>query len=79
MSWRDKPIWSDGMFLRPEHFQQHDRYLEHLIESRVRPITSYPWGFARLTLDDAALKLGKVSLSAADGVFLTAHHSVFPP
>ena len=29
MSWDNKVVWSEGMFLRPQHFQQHDRYLEN--------------------------------------------------
>ncbi|MCP6146127.1 hypothetical protein, partial [Pseudomonas aeruginosa] len=27
MSWNNRVVWSEGMFLRPQHFQQHDRYL----------------------------------------------------
>ena len=46
MSWYSKVFWSEGLFLRPHHLQQNDRYLEHLIEKRVRHATPYPWGFA---------------------------------
>ena len=35
MSWYSKVVWSEGLFLRPHHLQQNDRYLEHLVESRV--------------------------------------------
>ena len=31
MSWHSKVVWSEGMFLRPQHFQQQDRYLEALV------------------------------------------------
>jgi CheY-like chemotaxis protein len=31
MSENNKTVWSEGMFLRPQHFQQHDRYLETLV------------------------------------------------
>ena len=31
MSWYSKVVWSEGMFLRPQHFQQQDRYLEALV------------------------------------------------
>ena len=27
--------WSEGMFLRPQHFQQQERFLETLIERRT--------------------------------------------
>ena len=42
MSWYSKVFWSEGLFLRPHHLQQNDRYLEHLIEKRVRHVAPYP-------------------------------------
>ncbi len=38
MSWRNKVVWSQGMFLQPHHFQQEARYTERLINSRVRAL-----------------------------------------
>ena len=32
MSWNNRVVWSEGMFITTQHFQQHDRYLEHLLE-----------------------------------------------
>lgn len=69
MSWNRKVIWSEGMFLQPQHLQQHDRYIERLIEGRTQPIAAYSWGYAVLTLDEAALALGKVAIGAARGIF----------
>ena len=69
MSREYKVIWSEGMFLQPQHFQQHDRYLEKLIEARVAPATPYGWGFVRLALDDSSLALGKLALSQGSGIF----------
>lgn len=69
MSWESKVIWSEGMFLQPQHFQQHERYLEKLIESRARPTLPHAWGFARLELDEAALAMGKLALNAGQGLF----------
>ncbi|WP_420466537.1 type VI secretion system baseplate subunit TssK [Panacagrimonas sp.] len=68
MSWSKKVVWSEGMFLQPQHFQQQDRYLERTLENRVGETSAYPWGFAHLVIDEAALALGKVSLTAARGV-----------
>ncbi|WP_447531943.1 hypothetical protein, partial [Pseudomonas aeruginosa] len=28
MSLDSKVVWSEGMFLNPQHFQQQDRYIE---------------------------------------------------
>lgn len=54
--------------MRPQHFQQHDRYLEALIEGRVTALRPYPWGVIALELDRQALGLGKVALSRVRAV-----------
>ncbi|HZN25890.1 MAG TPA: type VI secretion system baseplate subunit TssK, partial [Burkholderiales bacterium] len=69
MPWNDKVVWSEGLFLEPQHFQQHDRYWERRIEGRTQPLLGYAWGFVNLELDRDALALGKVQLTAARGVF----------
>src|SRR5215211_3087434 len=69
MSWNSKVVWSEGLFLQPQHFQQHDRYWERHIEGRTRPLLGYGWGFVSVELDRAALALGKVQIAAAQGVF----------
>lgn len=68
MSWSKKVVWSEGMFLQPQHFQQQDRYFERALENRTGEIAPYPWGFAHLAVDESALALGKVALTAARGV-----------
>jgi type VI secretion system protein ImpJ len=68
MSWSKKVVWSEGMFLQPQHFQQQDRYLERTLENRAGEISPYPWGYAHLALDESALALGKVALLGARGV-----------
>lgn len=65
---KDKVIWSEGMFLLPQHFQQQDRYLEQTIEGRARALAPFAWGFASLALDDAKLLHGKVAIATARGV-----------
>jgi type VI secretion system protein ImpJ len=68
MSWYSKVLWSEGLFLRPHHLQQSDRYLEHLVESRVRAISPYPWGFSTIAIDRDLLQQGKFGLRRAAGV-----------
>jgi type VI secretion system protein ImpJ len=68
MSWHSKVVWSEGLFLRPHHFQQNDRYLERQIEGRVGAITPYPWGFAYLEIDSDLALQGKFGLRKAAGV-----------
>ena len=69
MSWNSKVVWSERMFLRPQHFQQQTRYVERLVESRCGHLKSYPWGFTQLEVDEQSLGLGKLSIRAAQGVF----------
>ncbi len=68
MHWNQKVVWSEGMFLQPQHFQQHDRYMEWLVEGRTAPMSGYGWGFCNLEVDESALSLGKVQLSVGRGV-----------
>lgn len=68
MAWNSKVVWSEGMFLRPQHFQQQERYLETLVRSRSSGLCPYDWGFRELALDREALSLGKVALASARGL-----------
>ena len=68
MSWYTKVAWTEGLFLRPHHFQQNDRYHEHLVKSRVRYATPYPWGFSHLEIDRDLAQQSKFALRRASGV-----------
>jgi type VI secretion system protein ImpJ len=69
MSWYSKVAWSEGLFLRQHHLQQNDRYVERLLESRVRHVTPYPWGFAAVEIDRDMAEQNKFALRRASGVF----------
>lgn len=68
MSWYSKVAWIEGLFLRPQHLQQTDRYLEHLVENRVRHATPYPWGFSHIEIDYDLAQQSKFGLRRAVGV-----------
>ena len=78
MSGKSKIVWSEGLFLRPQHFQQHDRYIENLVEGRCQGLRSHGWGFAELSLDRDLLSIGKLGLAAASGVFPDGTPFVMP-
>jgi type VI secretion system protein ImpJ len=69
MSWHNKVVWSEGLFLRPQLFQQQERYLEHYAHKRVAPLSPFFFGFSHYSLDTEALALGKVIVKSANGVF----------
>ncbi len=64
----DKVVWSEGMFLRPQHFQQHDRYIENRIQERCANLCPYAWGLTELKIDEDLLSLGKFALTACRGI-----------
>jgi len=64
-----KIVWAEGMFLRPQHFQQQERYLEFFSHARSMASEGYFWGFRELELDMEALALGKIVLNKAVGIF----------
>jgi type VI secretion system protein ImpJ len=68
MSWNNRVIWSEGLFLRPQHFQQSDRYFEKLVRSRAGALRPYPWGVTELRINRDMLGLGKFAIEEARGV-----------
>ena len=56
------------MFLRPQHFQQNDRYLESLIENRCGPLRPYSWGIEELQINQEALNLGKIEIEKCKAI-----------
>ncbi|MCA1245719.1 type VI secretion system baseplate subunit TssK [Massilia sp. MS-15] len=68
MAWKNKVVWSEGMLLQPQHLQQHDRYWQSQLESRVAGLRPYSWGFSELKIDEHQLALGKIALRACSGV-----------
>lgn len=68
MAWNDKVVWQEGMFLRAQHYQQQDRYFEHLLQARSAPLRPHPWGVTEIALDRDLLGAGKFALSNIAGV-----------
>jgi len=69
MSAYNKVLWSEGLFLRPQHFQQQGRYFERLVETRCFALRSHPWGCVELEFERDMLSIGKLALRRAVGVF----------
>ncbi|HEX9171552.1 MAG TPA: type VI secretion system baseplate subunit TssK [Telluria sp.] len=67
-----KVLWGEGLFLRPQHFQQQDRYHEHRLHESVKVVHPYSWGVNRLQVDREALasnglRILELSLRFQDG------------
>jgi type VI secretion system protein ImpJ len=69
MSWYNKVTWGEGLFMRPQQFQQQERYLEHFAHRRAAPLSPFFFGFSAFAIDQEALALGKVIVKSASGLF----------
>ncbi len=65
----NKVVWSEGLFLRPQHFQQQDRYTERLVEGRTAALRANSWGLTEIQIERDLLAIGKFGLKRACGVF----------
>ncbi len=65
----NKVVWSEGMFLSPQHFQQQERYVEHFTREFAGQISPNAYGLTSLELDRSMLNIGKVSVRRAKGIF----------
>lgn len=70
-------LWGEGMFLRPQHFQQQALFTEQAIAQLSHQIHAYPWGVRKVEIDIDALRAGQVCVNALelvyqDGVYVNA-------
>lgn len=68
MSSNNKVVWSDGLFLKPHHFQQQARYAERHALRLATGSDGYNYGFQKLVLNEELLGLGKIALVQATGI-----------
>ena len=78
-------LWGEGMFLRPQHFQQQALLHDNAIAERVRSLRRHAWGVAALNLDETALKNGlihahRLDITFRDGTrYAAPEHEPLPP
>ena len=73
-----KVVWSEGLFLHPQHFQQQERYLENEFQCRTRHFNPYSHGFVTLQMDTDLIHIGKVGILRAEGYFQDGTYFCFP-
>lgn len=69
MNHPSKVLWGEGLFLRPQHFQQQDRYHEARLNQTASALHPYGWGVRRLAVDHEALKSDTLRLDALSLIF----------
>jgi len=57
-----KVLWGEGLFIRPQHFQQQDAYHEWRLVQAMRNVHPYAWGVRSVKVDTDALQAGRLRL-----------------
>lgn len=68
MSSRNPVIWHEGLFVKPQHFQQQARATEAAMQQRVSSLNDALYGFSELELNQEYLSFGKVAIVRARGI-----------
>ena len=69
MTWSNRVVWLEGMFLRAQHFQQQDRWLEALVRDRTAALRPHGWGLTEGVINRNLLATGQFALASGSGVF----------
>lgn len=69
MTWTNRVVWQEGMFLRAQHFQQQDRWLESFVRGRTAALRPHGWGMVEGAVNRDLLATGQFALSSGIGVF----------
>ncbi|MBP6563659.1 MAG: type VI secretion system baseplate subunit TssK [Neisseriaceae bacterium] len=69
MAIEDKVVWSEGVFICPQHFQQFERYVESIDRHSMHVLQGYYWGWTQLEVERSGLKAGQIGIRQAEGVF----------
>jgi type VI secretion system protein ImpJ len=64
-----RPVWWEGMYLGPHHFQAQNRYFEDALNFVTESLWRDASGFAGLQFDEDALRNGTLVLTHARGLF----------
>jgi type VI secretion protein, VC_A0114 family len=57
-----KPLWEEGVLLSPQHFQQQDKFNNHMHALLMRMMGDFRWGCFQCEFDRQALEVGKIKL-----------------
>lgn len=84
MATRNRVIWREGLFVKPQHFQQQQRHNDYLLDTRLGMLGRYGYGFHTLEINQEVLKLGRIGLTSAqgimpDGTLFNLPHQDLPP
>ncbi len=65
---RTRVLWTEGLLLSPQHFQQQDRWHEEWSVDLYRHARPFGFGFRALRLDPESIRNGRVAILEARGI-----------
>jgi type VI secretion system protein ImpJ len=68
MKYRHRVVWTQGMFLTPQHFQTQEQFFEDALQFRFQASHFANWGVMELDIDCEALANGLLRLNACSGI-----------
>jgi type VI secretion system protein ImpJ len=68
MSSRNRVIWREGLFIKPQHFQQQQRHSEYALHARLSALSDYFYGLQTLAINEDYLGFGRIALVGATGI-----------
>jgi len=71
-------LWTQGLFLEPQHFQLLDRHQDFLLEPFRRFVAPYFWGIATLDVAKNALGSRVFAINSGEFLFPDGTHACFP-
>jgi type VI secretion system protein ImpJ len=78
MTWEKRVVWSEGMMLQPQHFQQQNRFHESQLQNSLGLCRANFWGISSIEIDKSHLKNGKLCISSAKGILPDGSYFNFP-
>ncbi len=68
MSTQNRVVWNEGLFIKPQHFQQESRHFDYLLSQSMAAVNEYLFGFSVLEINREFLNFGKIGLLRAAGM-----------
>ncbi|WP_454766915.1 type VI secretion system baseplate subunit TssK [Cupriavidus campinensis] len=59
-----RPLWTQGIFMTPQHFQQQAMWERHAGEQIARIASPEPWGVVRVVIDVQALSVSRLAVNS---------------
>jgi type VI secretion system protein ImpJ len=68
MTSRNPVLWNEGLFVKPQHFQQQNRAIEAALQQRFSSLNEAFYGFTELEVNHEYLGFGKIAITRARGI-----------